>query len=324
MNKDRLQYLLAREKEGTCSDEERVALEAWYSAGEEQPDFTHTLTQNALDALETSLFAKIEHALDQEKTAESKPLRSHPFAGMLRIAASVLLFVLSGIGVYYYFSRASMVTEQTAFGEMRKVVLPDGSEVTLNGNSEITYLSDWENGKIREVNLKGEAYFKVIHTKDHRKFRVRTGRDFSLDVLGTEFDVASRKSGTRVILDKGKVQCNLNGKGNNSLILKPGEMVQFAHNPAEYVRKNVEVSAYSAWKEHKLVFKNTSLKEISVILEETYNLRTETENPELLTREITGSVPTDHIEILLEGIAEASGVTIQQKDDKLIITDRKN
>ena len=321
MNKDRLHYLLAREKEGQCSEEETGELEAWYLAGEKRPDFTHTLSENALNALETSLFTKIEHSLGHEKAVEVKPLRSPRLPSMLRIAASVLLLILSGTGLYYYFSRA-MISEQTAFGEMRKVLLPDGSEVTLNGNSEITYFSDWENGKIREINLKGEAYFKVIHTKDHRKFRVHAGKDFSLDVLGTEFDVASRKSGTRVILDKGKVQCNLNGKESNTLVLKPGEMVQFTRNPAEYVRKKVEVSAYSAWKEHKLVFKNTTLKEISVILEETYNFKITTENQELLTREITGSVPTDNINILLEGIAEACGVNIQQNGDKLTITDK--
>ncbi len=323
MDRERLQYLLERERAGAASVEERAELEEWYLSYENRPDFTERLSKRALPALEASIFERIEHALEQESTSLIQPERRTIYAGMLRIAASILLVVLAGAGIYFYLSRAEMVREQTGYGEVRKVMLPDGSEVTLNGNSEITYLSNWGNEQLREINLKGEAYFKVIHTQDNRKFRVRTAKDFSLDVLGTQFTVANRKSGTRVVLAQGKVQCNLNDAENETLIMKPGEMVKFTGNPSDYVRENVQAYQYSAWKEHKLIFNNTTLEEVSQILEDTYDFKINAETPGLLTRKITGSVPTDNIEILIQGIAEASGVMIAQHGKELTITDRK-
>lgn len=323
MNRERLRYLLERQGVGIASDEEQAELEAWYMTYESQPDFTERLSERALPALEAKMFEKIQTALEQENLHPIQSQRRTLFTRMLRVAASILLVVMAGGGLYYYFSLTGMIREQTGYGEVRTVMLPDGSEVTLNGNSEITYRSNWGNEQLREINLKGEAYFKVIHTKDNRKFRVRTGEDFSLDVLGTQFTVANRKSGTRIVLDQGKVQCNLNDEENETLIMKPGEMVKFAGNPSDYVRESVETSVYSAWKEHKLIFNNTTLQEVSLILEDTYDFKIQAETPELLTRKITGSVPTDNIEILIQGIAEASGVIIARNGKELTITDRK-
>ncbi|TKT86550.1 FecR family protein [Dyadobacter frigoris] len=320
MEKDRLLYLLEQEKKGRCSAEEAEELESWYNSGDQRSDFTSILSENALNAMETRVFAKIQDEIEQEKKVEISFGRRF-YLGYTRIAASVLVLLIAGLGIYYFLNPSTQ-TERTAYGETRKVFLPDGSEVTLNGNSQITYQTDWQKKGIREVNLSGEAYFKVIHTKDHRKFRVRTNPDFSLDVLGTQFNVASRKSGTRVVLNEGRVRCNLSDAGGDTLILKPGEMMQFTEKPVQFVRKKVEISTYSAWKDHKLIFKNSSLKEISVMLEETYGLKMKTGNPELLERQISGSVPTANMEVLLLGIAEASSVTIQKDGDQLIIADR--
>jgi ferric-dicitrate binding protein FerR (iron transport regulator) len=323
MNRERLRYLLERQEAGLASAEERTELEEWFAASENRPDFTRGLSESALPALEARLFEKIQDVIDQKNPVSIQSPERPLFSGMLRIAASILLVVASGAALYFYLNRSVMRTERANFGEVREVRLPDGSEVTLNGNSEISYVSDWGNEGLREVSLTGEAYFKVTHTSDGRKFRVRTGKVFSLDVLGTGFTVAHRKSGTRIVLEEGKVQCNLNEKENETLIMRPGEMVKFADNPSDYERRNVDVSQYSAWKDHKLVFNNTTLAEVAVILEDTYDFKTTVESPKLLTRRITGSVPTDQIAILIQGIAEASGVVIVRNGNTLMITDKR-
>ena len=105
----------------------------------------------------------------------------------------------------------------------------------------------------------------------------------------------------------------------DTLVLRPGEMVQFAQKPTHYQRQLVEKGLYSAWKDHKLVFKNTSLREVAAILQDTYGFETESSRPELLDREISGSVPTDNVELLLQGIAEASAVSITRDGDQLTI-----
>ncbi len=318
MEKDRLLYLLENDKKGLNSPEEAAELEAWYRSADHRPAFTEGLSVEGLSALEDKMFARILTEAP-ERTEPVVPLGNR--AGWFnwgKMAAAILLLVVAGIGIYVFQRQGGRIVERTGFGETRVLTLPDGSEVTLNGNSVLSYDAGWS--EMREVRLEGEGYFKVVHTADHRKFRVRTGDDFSLDVLGTQFNISKRERGTRIVLDEGKVQCNLGSPAGDTLVLRPGEMVQFRKTPADYRRERVETGLYSAWKDHKLVFKNTSLREVSAMLQDTYGLETEASQPELLDRQISGSVPTDNVELLLEGIAEASSVTITRDGDQLMMT----
>lgn len=314
MDKNRLLYLLERNQEGLISGDEAKELQQWYDSPASQHGFTDSLSDQARIALEEKMFAKIR------LNSNSNPVlikSRRPFARVFGVAAAVILFMMAGLGYYWYRENAGITVIRTAFGETRKVILPDGSEVILNGNSELYYEAGWSG--FREVELEGEAYFKIVHTSDHRNFRVSTGSDFSLDVLGTQFNVSKRKSGTRVVLDEGKVRCNLGGSGRDTLVLKPGEMVRFRQKPSDYQLERVETGLYSAWKDHKLVFKNTSLREVAAILQDTYGLETEASQSELLDRRISGSVPTDNVDLLLQGIAEASAVTITRDGDQLVV-----
>jgi ferric-dicitrate binding protein FerR (iron transport regulator) len=317
MDKERLLYLLENEKSGQNSPAEAEELETWYRSAEVRQAFTDSLSAGGMSALEDKILARIEAATSEREQGIELPDSKPGWFGWGKIAAAVLFLIVAGIGVYVFQRQNRRVTERTGFGETRVLTLPDGSEVTLNGNSELSYAAEWP--ELREVTLEGEGYFKVVHTRDHRKFRVRTGADFSLDVLGTQFNISQRESGTRIVLDEGKVRCNLGDSEGDTLVLKPGEMVQFRKKPLEYRHERVEKGLYSAWKEHKLVFKNTSLREVAAILQDTYGLETNTGLPELLDRQISGSVPTDNVDLLLQGIAEASAVTITRDGSQLTI-----
>ena len=317
MDKDRLLYLLEKDKNGQGSPAEAAELESWYRSVEALPAFTDGLSAGGVSALEDKILSRIQAAAQEPQQWVEPSGSNRRWFGWGRIAAAVLFLVVAGIGIYMFQRQNGRIVERTAFGETRVLTLPDGSEVTLNGNSVLSYDMEWPDW--REVQLEGEGYFKVVHTTDHRKFRVRTGTDFSLDVLGTQFNISKRESGTRIVLDEGKVQCNLGGSRRDTLVLKPGEMVQFRKEPSEYQLQRVEAGLYSSWKDHKLVFKNTSLREVAAILQDTYGLETEASHPELLDREISGSVPTDNVDLLLQGIAEASAVTITRDGDLLTI-----
>jgi transmembrane sensor len=328
MTNERLKYLLERQHSGRSSEQEAAELDSWYGQAEARENLTDRLSDDAVNALETKLLSRINHEIYKtENVVESiepskklwEPTR------LYRVAAVFLGLLVVGAGLYVYnpFAR-KQVSEVTGYGEIRTVHLPDGSEVVLNGNSQISYDREWENDDAREVRLKGEAYFKVVHTPDSRKFRVLTTADFSVDVLGTQFSVNSRQSGTRVVLNEGKVQCNIGKEEGSALILKPGELIEFETKPSKYVRKNVEADQYSAWKDRKLILKNTTLQEISDMLTETYGLHIITENPELLRREVSGSVPLDNVETLLEGLAAACDLDVQRTGENVSFAPRKH
>lgn len=99
----------------------------------------------------------------------STPKRSRQISRLLiQIAASVLLVAL-GLGGGMFLGRDNLpqtVTEVfSPYGHKTFVLLPDSSQVWLNGNSRIKYYSDFANG--RDVQLSGEALFKV--TKNPHK-----------------------------------------------------------------------------------------------------------------------------------------------------------
>jgi ferric-dicitrate binding protein FerR (iron transport regulator) len=108
-----------------------------------------------------------------------------------------------------------IVINQMAYSG-NSVQLPDGSEVVLNGTSELKYDADsWEEG--RKVELLGEAYFLVA---EGSTFDVESDNG-SVTVLGTSFNVSSRDSKLEVACFTGKV---LVTKGNKEVILTPGSM----------------------------------------------------------------------------------------------------
>ncbi|WP_170139475.1 FecR family protein [Larkinella arboricola] len=310
-------------------------LKQWYQELEHQPDFTKGLSHHAQQFLEDRLLAGIESRLSR---SSEKPFRvsvPHPVfhSGHTRMyqIAAVFTGLLIVTAILYRYSWLPFnknpdyqtVTLSTNYGVTRTIKLPDGSTVILNGNSALSYPKSWAEGQSREVELRGEAFFKVVHTSDHRRFKVRTADNFSVEVLGTEFTVSKRRQSTRVVLTTGRVQCNLKNKtGTDTLLLKPGELVELGNDPTRYTRKQVDPMLYSAWTQHKMIFKNTSLQEVATMLNETYGFTIGVEKPDLLNRRISGSLPTDNVDMLLEGIAEACRLHVNKKDRHIYLTDK--
>ncbi|MGS0524967.1 FecR domain-containing protein [Zobellia nedashkovskayae] len=96
----------------------------------------------------------------------TKVVQLHPFKKFIRIAAAAAVIIF---GSYFYLNNLdeNIVTE---YAENKEVVLPDNSKVRLNADSELSY-SERKWSKERNVELKGEAFFKVAKGK---RFTVAT------------------------------------------------------------------------------------------------------------------------------------------------------
>ncbi len=172
------------------------------------PDKKETLNQAKVLVLGIS-FNK--HFVSKEKVAfewsklEAKiqkkqivPKRKQRFLQPLAIAASVALLISLG---FYFLSGSPKITHKTHFGEILKIKLQDGSNVTLNSNSSLSY---YEN-ESRKVWLSGEAFFQVDKKiATNAKFWVLTD-DLSVEVFGTSFNVNTKKEKTAVFLEEGNI-----------------------------------------------------------------------------------------------------------------------
>jgi transmembrane sensor len=114
---------------------------------------------------------------------------------VLAVAASIIL--LAGI---FSILRFYTTTVYSPAGQHLSHVLPDGSIVKLNAESEITYKPLWWRF-VREVEFEGEAYFEVEKGK---KFSVASSMG-TTEVLGTSFNIYSRGEEYNVTCITGQV-----------------------------------------------------------------------------------------------------------------------
>ena len=238
-----------------------------------------------------------------------------------RIAAVLGGIALLGSMLYLASTKNNPPVEYaTGYGETRTVWLPDSSLVTLNANSSLTYRTD--SPQVREVWLEGEAFFEVRRTKttppatEPVKFVVHTD-NVDIAVLGTAFNVNDRRGTTQVVLQHGKVR--LDTKHHESLTMHPGELVELASQKTALARQAVNTDDYITWREHKLLFKRTPIKEVIHILEDYYGLVVELSGEGWDDRKITGSVPTNSQEVFLEVLTESMGIRMTQENNRIVL-----
>lgn len=241
---------------------------------------------------------------------------------MLRYAA-VFLGVLAIAAVSWLFlhkEKALIVNYTAPYGETRKIVLPDSSMVRLNANSTLRYSAD-KYGK-REIWLDGEGFFSVVHDNSNTPFLVHTS-DVDVQVIGTEFNVNTRRVMTRVVLNNGAVKLKLNGDGQEDISMKPGEMVSYSTKTNQLSRRDVNPADYNAWLDNMLIFNETPIAEVAVVLQENLGINLNIEDQELQKELFTGSIPMSDVEIFFKTLSRSLHVVIEKKDNKSYSIRRK-
>ena len=233
-------------------------------------------------------------------------------------AAAVLAIIVTAVVLFTYQVRYEQYA--TDFGETRAIVLPDGSQVTLNANSKLRVSKGWKGAAPREVWLEGEGFFSVRHTVHDAKFIVHTD-DINVEVLGTEFNLQNRSTKTTVVLHNGKVQVTeLNRPGAPPVIMKPGDLVQYDGKTEKISKRVVNSEQYSAWKEGKMVFSNAGFEEIAKVLEENYGLKVKTRNIDSKQQQFNGVFPANNLQVLVTALEKAYNFKIVVNDKEIIIS----
>jgi len=219
------------------------------------------------------------------KASSSQKIKIMPLK-WLAVAASLLLI----ISIWYLSGNTNQeqvwVADQkfqTQQEGNKTLILPDGSTVILNKNSDLSWTKDF---KQRRVRLKGEAFFYVMHKSDN-PFIVETETG-EVEVLGTQFNVSTEK-GMRVFVSQGKVRM----KTLAGTIDLSTQMSAFAQSKKDSPQRYFDLNAI-AWKTKVLNFQNTKVSEVVATLESFYGIRIVVQNPQLLSCEFNGTF--DHVE----------------------------
>jgi len=255
----------------------------------------------AIETKENSqLLDKIHHriALEESKTVVR---RFAMYRNLLRVAAIFIVGLITASVLLYnrhdvpekqvYAAIIEKVT--TPYGARTSFMLPDGSEVWLNSGSTISFPRQYD--KIRNVELSGQAYFKVV--KDGRPFMVKTSKG-NVEVMGTSFDVKSYENEnfeTTLVEGIVKVKDNTSQTGT----LKPGQ--QAVVTPAnEFTMRDVNIGLITSWKDGKLMFVKEPFQHVATELERWYNVKIELQGDRLKRLGYTGTIEMETFSEVLE------------------------
>ncbi len=272
-----------------------------------------------------------EKAFDQYKDFlhhNQRPRQVSPEASFFRrlnirrnwLFSSVAASVIVILGCYYLGPQVFKQTYRTDFGQTQVVKLPDGSQVTLNANSTLK-VPLFGFASHRQVWLEGEALFSVQHTVTDDQFIVKTNRGADVVVLGTEFNLYSRSRGTEVVLHRGKVEFYYKkaGKAAAPLTLKPGDLVNVSPMGNAQLKKSEQSRHFSAWRDGRYVFKETSLRELTYLFEENFGITLVIPEPEIAALTLSGTYPTQNAEELLSIIAEVLNLRIVRQNNQIFL-----
>ncbi len=178
-------------------------------------------------------------------------------------------------------------TLSTPRARQQQLVLPDGTQIWLNAQSSVKFPSSFT-GAHREVEITGEAYFEVAKDAS-RPFIVHVNHAV-IEVLGTHFNVMAY-SNERIMettLLEGAIKFK---KGNNQVLLKPGQQSQLKDENIKVVNE-VNPDHILAWKNGMQSFANADIQTIMRQVERWYDIDV-TYKGNITIRKFTGEIPRD-------------------------------
>lgn len=240
----------------------------------------------------------------KQKKLAAKPKSNKSW---LRIAASIAILI--GVSSLAYFRFFNISTYTTSAGESLAIVLPDGCEVLLNGNSELSY-NNWNWKENREVEMKGQAYFDIgVKGPFHVSFN-----GGSVDVVGTEFDVMSHNEVNVVKCFEGTVDVTFDNQTH-----------RLNHNMGVRQTKGEKEETFefeglkSSWMEKYTQFENAPFNEVISALELRFGLEFNINSNLEKAITFTGQFPNNDEDIALKMVFESLGILYEKNGNIIVI-----
>lgn len=238
----------------------------------------------------------------------------------LRYASMLVLIVSLVGGSYWWLTSSTAPTPNYTYvnvlpGNKSKLTLPDGTNVTLNGNTQLRY--DVEPKKHREVVLmKGEAYFDVA--KDANcPFRVHVN-DMLIEVLGTQFNVRLNEDAIETALFSGAVQLS-----SDSLLqdyqLRPGKKSIYRPVSHQITICDNDGLTDARWKDGYLAFNSLPFSKVLQEIENWYGVKFQLRNQHLANDKLTGAFYKETLESVLISLSMQYGFKYRMEHEHIII-----
>ena len=230
-------------------------------------------------------------------------------------AACIALFA----GLWIIHSKMNAVKKELVViqsgKELKKVVLPDSSEIFMNSFTTLKY----DAGNERECWLDGQAFFKIEHHVGNgdkvKPFVVHAGIE-TITVLGTSFTVKNVDSAARVVLVTGKVKASI---GDKTVVMKPGEKTTWGMDG--FYSEQVDPQLYLAWKNGQFNFHHTTLKEIKQLVKDIYGYDLVVKNEKgLKLKTISGNIDAGDENVLWNALGVMFNGKVERQAKQVVLT----
>jgi transmembrane sensor len=325
--------LLAKYLAGEANEREKAAVEKWLSqSAENRLEFQklrsdwkimESMKQFDVDNAWNKLHGRIidnEESVPAETGKSTFMPRRMSWATPFRIAASLLLLIALGASIAIAVGRFQKVTITTAANErLRTVTLPDGSTVTMNGSTTLSYMKHFRRDT-RNITLTGEAFFEVTPDKS-RPFIIRTD-EAAIRVVGTSFNVDTRgsSSSVEVYVSTGIVEVYKPESRNNSVFLHPGEIGKVSKNIINSRTASNENAI--AWKTGRMDFRDIPLSEAVEMLNKMYEVNIVLRAEGLASIRTVGEYryPEEPLDTILRVFCQQNLLRIEKSDNKIYLS----
>ncbi len=284
-----------------------------------------------------------------EESLNSRPIRRIGFLaqGWQRWVAAAAVVLTVGVGWYLVQlsvsetpeSYQSLVKEAENLQPLVEVVntsvqprlvnLPDGSTLTLEKDSRVSYAQSFM-GKNREVYLTGAAFFDV--TKNPEKPFLVYSNELVTKVLGTSFRIQAFEKEKNIVVSvrTGRVSVYPKKSLSNAdpetagMLLTPNQEVNFARAEERFNRTLIEKPTVLLSEEElqQYSFDNVPVSRIFAALEKAYGVDIVFDEEVMAGCRLTTSLSAETLFDKLEVICEGIGATYKVVDAQVVVSGR--
>lgn len=334
MNEQRFEFLLQKYLDRTIAPDEEQELKSLILTGEYQDSFREDIARymeaNFRDSKDIEvpvdadqLYHKILSRRHEDEVYDKPPVSLWYWT---RIAAVLVLLLGTG---WWFFLSSRDAAPTLAFGNEHPadepvvrftkkdfIRLPDGSTVLLNADSELSYRLPFGAGP-REVTLKGEAFFDIIHDSN-KPFIVRTG-NISTNVLGTAFNVNARNRNVVVTVERGLVQ--VSDEVQTLSLVRPDEQLTVNTLTSGFQKTDVKAVEEIVWKSENIILDDITLLQAADILQTHFGSPVSIENPGIENCRISAwFLENESLDEILEMVFGTRQAHISRSDGKITVT----
>lgn len=255
----------------------------------------------------------------QQRVKQGNPSQGRLRSMNRRLSAwqvAAMLVATTGIIAMIYFFAGNAGTDTpvmlAATNTSQVNTLPDGSVITLNKHSSLSYAGAYNKEK-RTVELQGEAFFKVSPDK-HKPFVVHVN-GITVTVTGTSFNIKASGNTTEVIVETGSVQVS---NSRQTIALAPKEKVVAVHPDSVLAKENVTDQLYSYYRDKVFVCDNTPLWKLVQVLNEAYDAHIVIESKEKRQLPLTATYDGS-LDSILDIVAQTLDLTVTRDNSRIVL-----